>query len=181
MSSSPRGQFGAATRAVTSAKQITILDLPRNIRDCIYRYVLHGDLPIKPDWDPSVAPYVPQQNFGLLYASRQIYEEASAMLYATVDVGSNAITAWKYLDFIGEARIQQIQNLSLHYYCQGRCRSSQLYDIDSLNWMPVFELLHFSGAGIRLVDVHFWPCMSSYRSENYLETECRLAWDAEID
>jgi hypothetical protein len=179
--SSPRTPFGAAAKAVPPKTALCIFNLPRNIRDCIYRHVLHGGLPINRDWEASLAPYLPKENFGLLYTSRQIYQEASAILYESVHVGSDPIRVWNFLDFIGQTRIQQIQNLGLYYHCADQCRSSQHYGAGSLDWMPVFELLCSSGASMRYVDVYYWPCMSPYSRENYLDTQCRLEWDAEVD
>jgi hypothetical protein len=135
-------------------------------------------LPINRDWEASLAPYLPKENFGLLYTSRQIYQEASAILYESVHVGSDPIRVWNFLDFIGQTRIQQIQNLGLYYHCADQCRSSQHYGAGSLDWMPVFELLCSSGASMRSVDVYYWPCVSPYSRENYLDAQCRLEWDA---
>jgi len=178
------------SEAGDKARGLTLFDLPRRARDKIYHHVLHDDAREDP-WSNEVATtYVPNAQLGLLCASRRVYEEASAIMYSTVRLGSFAPKAAEYLMFIGPERVRQIRTLVLSYQCRQGCRASNGFS-DSLNWAPVFDLLYQAWACVRRVEVHFEKCNNrwkrshfvdySTRSQPRLAGDCRLMREVEKD
>jgi hypothetical protein len=81
---------------IAEDKNLTIFDLPISIRNQIYDLVFYGidrqKLLNEKEmlWtEKSVGPGVPVDYLGLLRASRRIYSDASAILYKTLDLGSD--------------------------------------------------------------------------------------------
>ena len=166
---------------------LTIFDLPRPVRDHIYHEVLHGDAPQTTRWDGRTEPHRAVDSLGLLRASRRVHQEASAVLHATVHLGSDAVLAKAYLDFSGAQRVQQIRHLTIFYECDRIClRHGYPGDELCVDWMPVFDLLRETAGGLEKVVVHCAPCNGCYLtgggpSKRYLNKRCRLEWDAEMD
>ena len=102
-------------------RSLTVFDLPRAIRDRIYHHALHDDAPETFRWDGRTPPHVSLSNLGLLRVCRRVYREASAILYATVHLGSDASLAKTYLRFLTPRRVQQIRNLTIFYECCRVC------------------------------------------------------------
>jgi hypothetical protein len=168
---------------------LAFFDLPRGVRDQIYRHVLHDGAPDEPLLDDPTDPYVPASRLGLLGASRRVHNEAEAILYEIVWLGSSALNARRYLDFLGPPRIRKIRGLVLFYQCLGDCRTSHGPET-SLNWEPVFDMLWHSWACIRRVEVHFredyvrWHRIRNVdvsAGVDYLTDTCKLVWQEDID
>ncbi|KAH6854676.1 hypothetical protein B0I37DRAFT_401612 [Chaetomium sp. MPI-CAGE-AT-0009] len=98
------------------------IDEPLPVRDKIYRCAFREGEDESLSWDESVAPYVPTQYFGLLYSSRQVYAEASAILHSRVNLGSDARLARDYLEFIGPARPCIGDWSGRDHYLESMCR-----------------------------------------------------------
>lgn len=160
----------------------TFLDLPRRIRDRVYHSVLHDSAPQSPDsdFDLTTPPHVPVAELGLLRACRQVYDEAAAVLYATVHLGSDALAALKYLEFMGELRRRQIRHLIIFY----KCHSGEDWRLEH-NWIPVFDLLWDSWACVHQVDIDFASFGGSRCPERdcavIAERTCGFEWDEDND
>ena len=166
-----------------------IFDLPFDVRDQVYRHNLHDGASQNAseewrNWSYCISPDIPNEQLGLLRASRGVYEETSTVLYQTVYLGSNAQAAWKYLLFIGPSRRRQIRYLTIYYECRGKCRLKDSQRNQHI-WVPVFELLRISQASLRQVDVYFKSCGQGWCNGDmdirYLDTVCCLEWQEEAD
>jgi hypothetical protein len=124
-------------------------------------------------------PHVPVGRFGLLYASRQIYNEASSILYRNIHLGSDPESALDYLTFIGPARFHQIQNLTVFYQCHWDLDCTTLQSQNG--WTRVFELLWQSWACVRYLNVHFAPHVTHLKEDKSLRTRCLFEFDEELD
>jgi hypothetical protein len=123
-------------------------------------------------------PDVPEEHFGLLCVSRQVYEEASEILYESVHLGSHPLWAYDYLNFIGPVRRLQIRNLTIRFKCCWDCVKYR----DAHDWAPVFEFLWLSWACLRTVHIHFDPHPEpNYRYKPGAEETCRFKLDARDD
>ncbi|KAK4044127.1 hypothetical protein C8A01DRAFT_31729 [Parachaetomium inaequale] len=179
---------GTPTAAVKPGS-LTFFDLPQAVRNKIYDRVFHDDAPDEPMLDDRTGPYVPNDQLSLLCVSRRVYEEASAILYETVYLGSSVPDACDYLEFIGPERIRQIRNLILYYQCLGDCRTEDGH-LRELNWRPVFDILQESWACLCHVKVHFdwdrvrWHRLGNFENQgppDYLADACELFWNEEKD
>jgi hypothetical protein len=127
-------------------------------------------------------PYYPADNLGLLCTSRQIHEEASAILFENIHVGSDAARAWRFLNSLGPDRIFKIRTVTIYYHCLEWCKPTAIHGDEELDWMPVLELLRSSAVRMDGVEVSFAPCVVDCRENNhYLQTRCRLWWDENSD
>jgi hypothetical protein len=127
-------------------------------------------------------PYYPADNLGLLCTSRQIHEEASAILFENIHVGSDAARAWRFLSSLGPDRIFKIRTVTIYYHCLEWCKPTAIHGDEELDWMPVLELLRSSAVRMDGVEVSFAPCVVECRENNhYLQTRCRLWWDENSD
>jgi hypothetical protein len=186
----PAAAVPAATVPAAAAPSRTrgpnLFDLPRGVRDEIFRLALFDDAP-EVDMDQRTEAWSPNQ-LGLLCASRQVYKEAAAVMNETVYLGSDPPSALRYLEFMGGNRIRQIRNLVIFYQCFEECGTE--YADAVLNWMPVFELLRRSRASVRRVKV--WSQFCALRVErfgncqragyeNYLAGKCLLLRGEEHD
>jgi hypothetical protein len=163
-----------------------LFDLPRGVRDEIFRLALFDDAP-EVDMDQRTEAWSPNQ-IGLLCASRQVYKEAAAVMNETVYLGADPSSALRYLEFMGGDRVRQIRNLVIFYQCFEDCGTE--YADSALNWMPVFDLLGRSRASVRRVKV--WSQFCALRlerfgncertgKEDYLAGKCRLLRGEEDD
>ncbi|KAK4151010.1 hypothetical protein C8A00DRAFT_36356 [Chaetomidium leptoderma] len=187
-STGPCLPFPSCAQATDQLEKRTFFDLPRAVRDTIYSYALHSEAPHRFNtWNNHTDPYVPYKHIGLLCASQCVYEEASAVLYETVHLGSNALKALAYLKYIGPDRIRQIRNLAVSYQCVGSCQTT--YDrTQGLDWGPVFGLLWDSWACVRHVEVDFdmncvqWNTIyNAHGDETEVGEACELLWGEEDD
>ena len=162
-------------------RSLTVFDLPRAIRDRIYHHALHDDAPETFRWDGRTPPHVSLGNLGLLRVCRRVYREASAILYATVHLGSDALLAKAYLRFLTPRRVQQIRNLTIFYECRRVCLQEEGPG-ECLDWMAIFELLRKAGRCLEHVVVRFDPCCGNLGGwKRYLQRRCRLEWDEKMD
>jgi hypothetical protein len=92
------------------AKGPTFFDLPRDVRDKIYRFVFHDD--------PA-----PDLSVGIKPAARLAPASQGSLrhLCQTSSLGSDAKLALKYLTWLGTDRIRQIRHINIWYYCDGYC------------------------------------------------------------
>jgi len=124
---------------------LSFLDLPREIRDQIYRLVFHFDKPIYPSKDRAGI----SEFLGLLRANRQIYAEAVGVLYGSNTFQIRGNPSWMSVDFLFLLIIQRRESLTLSPspFCLARHCLRRLYipshGINLKILKHIFSLLKF--------------------------------------
>jgi hypothetical protein len=124
---------------------LSFLDLPREIRDQVYRLVFHFEKPIYPSKERAGI----SEFLGLLRANRQIYAEAIQTLYGSNTFQIRGNPSWMSVDFLFLLIIQRRESFTLapNPFCLARHHLRRLYipshGINIKILKHIFSLLKF--------------------------------------
>ncbi|KAI1205846.1 uncharacterized protein F4807DRAFT_464308 [Annulohypoxylon truncatum] len=165
----------SVTRPATRSTSSGFFSLPFELRLDIYeRYLYpyhHGDI----DDATVVSPWSGWEAVRLLEVCKQIYEEASPIVYQKMDISCN-LEEWKrFLTKIGPRNIAKIQHLTITYTCSPDYKSPclGLGAKEEDHWSYILGLFKLAQADSRLktLILNIFPCHGTWLGTNEL---CRI-------
>ncbi|KAI2471274.1 hypothetical protein F4781DRAFT_440701 [Annulohypoxylon bovei var. microspora] len=180
-----------STFSPTPLKGFPFLSLPVELRLDIYERFLythhHGDI----DDDTVVVPWVGWEAVKLLEVCKQIYEEASPIIYEKMTISCN-LEEWRiFLERIGPRNVSKIRDLTITYSCSpddnlSKCFGSPREKFDI--WREILGNFKISQShsSLRTMTVNICPCQGHpwhveeygpLSADNFKYTACQVYKD----